>query len=76
MAKAKTKPNYLLCVDNKDCEDLQKGKVYPLLADAKAKREGYVRVIDESGEDYLYPESIFVPVDIPVKAREALEAVS
>jgi len=76
MAKAKTKLNYLLCVDNKDCEDLQKGKVYPLLADAKAKREGYVRVIDESGEDYLYPESIFVPVDIPVKAREALEAVS
>ena len=76
MAKGKTKLNYLLCVDNKDCEDLQKGKVYPLLADAKAKREGYVRVIDESGEDYLYPESIFVPVDIPVKAREALEAVS
>lgn len=76
MAKAKTKTHYLLCVDNKDCEDLEKGKVYPLLADAKAKREGYVRVIDESGEDYLYPESIFVPVDIPVKAREALGAVS
>ena len=76
MAKAKTKLNYLLCVENKDCDDLQKGKVYPLVTDAKAKREGYVRVIDDSGEDYLYPESIFVPVDIPVKAREALEAVS
>ena len=76
MAKTKTRLNYVLCVENTDCDDLQKGKVYPLLADAKAKREGYVRVIDESGEDYLYPESIFVPVDIPAKAREALEAVS
>jgi len=76
MAKAKTKSIYVLCVGNKDCEDLQKGKVYPLLADANAKREGYIRVIDESGEDYLYPESIFVPVEIPAKAREALDAVS
>ena len=76
MAKAKTRRKYVLCVENTDCDDLQKWKVYPLLADAKAKREGYVRVIDESGEDYLYPESIFVPVDIPVKALEALEAVS
>ena len=76
MAKTKTKSNYVLCVENKDCEDLQKGKVYPLLADTKAKREGYIRVIDESGEDYLYPESIFVPVEIPAKAREALGAVS
>ena len=76
MTKAKTKTKYVLCVDNKDCEDLEKGKVYLVLADAKAKREGYVRVIDESGEDYLYPESIFVPVEIPAKAREALGAVS
>jgi len=76
MAKSRTKTNYLLCLENKDCDDLQKGKVYPSLTDAKAKREGYVRVIDESGEDYLYPESIFVSVEIPAKAREALGAVS
>ncbi len=76
MTKAKTKPSYVLCVETKDCEDLLKGKVYLVLADPKAKREGYIRVIDESGEDYLYPESIFVPVEIPVKAREALGAMS
>ncbi|MCA9471604.1 MAG: hypothetical protein MRJ96_08455 [Nitrospirales bacterium] len=75
MAKAKPKLKFVLCIENKDCEDLQKGKVYPLLADAKAKREGFVRVIDDSGEDYLYPETHFVPLEIPVKAREALGTV-
>ena len=75
MAKTKTKLKFVLCIENKDCEDLQKGKIYPLLADVKAKREGFVRVIDDSGEDYLYPESHFVPLEIPVKAREALGIV-
>ena len=72
MAKAKTKLNYLLCVDNKDCEDLQKGKVYPLLPDTKARREGYVRVIDESGEDYLYPRALFVDVKLPRAVQAAV----
>lgn len=71
---AKTQPGlkFVLCIADKDCDDLEKGKVYALLPDAKAKRDGYIRVIDESGEDYLYPESLFVAVDIPAKAREAL----
>jgi hypothetical protein len=43
-----------------------------MLPDARAKRDGYLRVIDESGEDYLYPESLFVTLDIPARAREAL----
>ena len=76
MAKAQVRSKYVLCIGNKDCDDLEKGKVYPLLPDAKAKRDGYIRVVDESGEDYLYPESLFVPVDIPLKAREALSAAS
>ena len=76
MTKAQARSKFVLCIENKDCEDLEKGKVYALLADAKAKRDGYIRVIDESGEDYLYPESHFVPVDIPLKGREALSAAS
>ena len=76
MTKAQARSKFVLCIENKDCDDLEKGKVYPLLPDAKAKRDGYIRVIDESGEDYLYPESRFVPVDIPLKAREALTAAS
>ncbi len=76
MTKTQARSKFVLCIENKDCDDLEKGKVYPLLPDAKAKRDGYIRVIDESGEDYLYPESRFVLVDIPLKAREALTAAS
>jgi len=76
MTKTRTRKNFVLCIENRECEDLEKGKVYPVLPDAKAKREGYIRVVDESGEDYLYPESYFVPVDLPARAREALNATS
>jgi len=76
MTKIRGKKNFVLCIENRECEDLEKGKVYPLLPDAKAKREGYIRIVDESGEDYLYPESYFVPVDLPAKAREALDATA
>jgi len=76
MPRAHARSKFVLCIENTDCDDLEKGKVYPLVADAKAKRDGYVRVIDESGEDYLYPESYFVSVDIPATARNALSAAS
>jgi hypothetical protein len=74
MTTTRATRDFVLCIDNKDCEDLEKGKVYPLLPDSDASREGYVRVVDESGEDYLYPASYFVAVDLPDKAREALDA--
>lgn len=76
MPKTSGKKSFVLCIEDRECDDLEKGKVYPLLPDAKAKRDGYIRVVDESGEDYLYPESYFVPVEIPDKAREALNAAS
>ena len=63
---------YVLCIENKDCEDLEKRKVYQILSDEEASKEGYLRVIDESGEDYLYPESYFVHVQLPHEAQEAL----
>ena len=70
MAKSK----YVLCIENKDCGDLEKGKVYAQLSDAKAKRDGFLRIVDESGEDYLYPEAYFVSIEIPAAARQALSA--
>ena len=76
MAKTPSRAKFVLCIANKDCEDLEKGKIYALLPDARAKRDGYIRVVDESGEDYLYPESLFVALDIPAKAREALSTAS
>ncbi len=63
---------FAICIENKDCEDLEKGKVYQLLPDEDAEQEGYLRTVDESTEDYLYPESYFVPLDLPRKAQEAL----
>jgi hypothetical protein len=47
-------------------------KVYRSLKDDAARRDGFVRVIDESGEDYLYPKDYFVPIDLPMSARRAL----
>lgn len=67
---------FALCIENKDCEDLEKRKIYQVLPDDEAKKEGYLRVIDESGEDYLYPESYFILVQLPREALEALQMVS
>ena len=72
MAKKKMEQTFALCIENKDCEDLERRKIYQMLPDDEAKAEGYLRVIDESGEDYLYPESYFILVQLPIEAREAL----
>jgi len=63
-----------LCVENKDSEDLEKRKIYLVVPDEGAEKEGYFRVIDESGEDYLYPASYFILVELPVEAQEAMRA--
>ena len=63
---------FALCIKNRDCDDLEKGKVYQILSDDSAAKEGYLRVVDESAEDYLYPESYFVLLDLPKKAENAL----
>jgi hypothetical protein len=47
-------------------------KVYRLLKDERAAKLGHVRVIDESGEDYLYPEEFFVPIKLPQAVERAV----
>jgi len=64
---------FMLCIENKDCEDLERRKIYQILPDDEALKEGYLRVIDESGEDYLYPESYFILVQLPREVQEALQ---
>ena len=76
MVKENKKRVFVLCIENKDCEDLEKRKIYQVLPDDEATREGYLKVIDESGEDYLYPESYFILVHLPREAQEALQAAS
>lgn len=74
MENIKEEPHFAICLNNKDCEDLEKRKIYRIITDEEAENEGYLRVVDESGEDYLYPESYFVLVELPLKAQEALSS--
>ena len=76
MKQEETEKLFALCVENKDCEDLEKRKVYRVVPDAAAAKDGYIRIVDESGEDYLYPTSHFVLVALPRQAREALLSAS
>jgi len=73
MKVEKPQSRFLLCIRSEGSDDLEPRKVYQVLPDRAAVRDGYVRVIDESGEDYLYPAEYFVPVRFPVAiAREFL----
>ena len=76
MAQKNKEQAFAICIENRDCEDLEKRKIYQALPDDAAKKEGYLRIIDESGEDYLYPESYFILVQLPREAQEALQMVS
>ena len=64
------KPGILAIVS--DCDDLEVRKIYQVLPDQEASQEGYLRVIDESGEDYLYPADYFVPVELPDAVAKTL----
>jgi hypothetical protein len=67
-------PKFALCIRNDDCEDLELLKVYRILPDDRAAEEGYVRVVDESGKDYLYPAGYFVGLTLPQEAQAVLVA--
>lgn len=70
---AKKDYRFALYVENKDCKDLEKRKIYKIIPDEDASTEGYLRVVDESGEDYLYPQSYFILVQLPRETHEALQ---
>ncbi len=72
MTQHAAQQKYVVCIETRDCDDLELGKVYRELRDEAASNDGYVRVIDDSGEDYLYPESYFAPVEMPKEAEDAL----
>lgn len=72
MVQTQQRIKFALSIKNQDCDDLEKGKVYQILPDDATVQEGYLRSADESAEDYFYPESCFVLVDLPRQAEEAL----
>jgi hypothetical protein len=60
------KPSYVVCINNRGYTvSLELLKVYRVLPDRDAARHGQIRVIDESGEDYLYSRDRFAPVTVP-----------
>jgi hypothetical protein len=64
---------FLICLENKGyAVSLEKRKIYVALPDSMALKRGQVRVIDESGEDYLYPKSFFLPITIPQSLRKPI----
>ena len=64
--------NYVLCVHHGGYEvSLEPRKIYKSLPDSQAEEHGLLRVIDESGEDYLFPASLFVRIAVPAEAEEA-----
>jgi hypothetical protein len=67
----KQEPSYVVCVDNSGYPvSLELRKIYQRLPDLRAEQDGLVRVIDESGEDYLYPSRFFVPISVPEEVEK------
>ncbi len=63
---------FVICINNKDYEaSLEKWKIYPIVKENEI--QGYIRIIDESGEDYLYPEEYFLPIELPTALSEMLK---
>ena len=75
MKQSATKRNghFVICVGNRGYSaSLELRKIYQVLPDKAAQKLHQIRVIDESGEDYLYPEDYFVPVKLPQAAEQAV----
>ena len=65
--------NFAVCIDNEGYEaSLEVGKLYKIIPDAKAESHGYIRVVDESGEDYVYSVNRFFRLEVPRPLEKAL----
>jgi hypothetical protein len=68
-----TRHSFVICVSNEGYPaSLERRKIYEAITDATARRHHLVRVIDESGEDYLYPKHYFTPIELPEGVEKAL----
>ena len=68
----KSNHRYVVCVKAEDAEDLVVRKLYRVLGDEDTEGRGYLRAVDESGEDYVYPAEWFITVEVPEEAEQAL----
>jgi len=66
-------PQFAVCIDNRDYPaSLELRKIYRVTPDPTAARHGQIRIVDESGEDYLYPQVCFLPIKLPQAAEQAI----
>lgn len=63
---------FAICINNTECDDLELLKIYRILPDEAAAQENYIRVIDESGEDYLYPQNYFLIITLSSSQEKSL----
>ena len=71
------KTHFMVCVNNRGYEaSLETKKIYEVLLDKSAKKHHQIRVIDESGEDYLYPSGYFAPIRLPAETKEKLALIA
>ena len=76
MGNRKSEARFAVCVKNDGYPaSLEVRKIYQMVPDARAAEHQLIRVIDESGEDYLYPADYFVSIELPQALAEALSAV-
>lgn len=75
MARRTSNQRYAICVANDGCDDLEVWKLYRVLPDDAAGQEDFLRIVDEAGEDYLYPAARFVIVSLPQAVVEKLSAI-
>jgi len=74
MAKTQAK-QLVVCVDNDGyAASLEKRKIYVAIRDGAAEKHGLLRIVDESGEDYLYPKKSFRPIALPLAVKKAVLA--
>jgi hypothetical protein len=73
MATTARPTRYALCIEADASGDLRVRQVYRLIPDARSEKAGLFRIVDDSGEDYLYPKRYFVPVRIPPAGRPTVQ---
>jgi hypothetical protein len=73
----KCKPKFAVCINNSEYPaSLELHKIYRVLTDEDAAQDGDIRIIDESGEDYLYPAEWFIVISVPNKVETSILQVS
>ena len=75
-ANQKSKPQFAICINTDDPDLLTPRMIYEVLSDESAAKSNYLRVIDNEGEDYLYPAKYFISVNFPHAIEKTLLGIS